>query len=553
MPKRLWPWKSQALVDWNAGPDDAAPAYVVETWQRKDIGTVERALTALLPQGASLEPLFPQADDRLDGDAFNLACFWRLRLPGPEFAVWSVSPYDLAYEIADLEGVRSVEPDLPSGLFGPGPTMFSGSGCWEPDSLCPTDRAWALRQIRAPEAWAYLHGQGLSQGKGLVIGQPDTGVADHDDLGAAVDLRLGCNLIEKCSLPMDPLAGAGLLGNPGHGTAVASVAVSRGSVLPKPAVPPGFGTGAPGAITGVSQDALVAPVRAIRSVVRVTQGRVAQAIEYCRRQGFPIISLSLGGLPLRALEAALGRAVADQRLVVCAAGNCVGLVVWPARYRTAISLGGSNEQRRPWKGSSRGPRVDVSAPAEFVWRAHREKPSDPVDRIGGGQGTSFATALTAGVAALWLNDRRDDLIAALPAGTRLQEAFRACLRATADRPPGWDLTRFGAGIVDAERLLRSGCTAAGRLVPSVTRESYAEQVLAVGAQLVSDGASAKLAALVTGIASAQDLEGADLGHESLALLTQAAWLESGGTLDAAHTYGIPLPQPSRRLRAALSR
>jgi hypothetical protein len=40
----------------------------------------------------------------------------------------------------------------------------------------------------------------------------------------------------------------------------------------------------------------------------------------------------------------------------------------------------------------------VSAPAELVWRAERQRPQDPTDGIGGGQGTSFAVALTAGVA-----------------------------------------------------------------------------------------------------------------------------------------------------------
>src|SRR5262249_5569915 len=73
------------------------------------------------------------------------------------------------------------------------------------------------------------------------------------------------------------------------------------------------------------------------------------------------------------------------------------------------------------------------------------------------QGTSFATALTAGVAALWLGHFTRAAVNAEASKRRMtgHHLFRSALRATA-RPPksgAWDSSQFGAGIVDAGALL----------------------------------------------------------------------------------------------------
>ena len=90
-------------------------------------------------------------------------------------------------------------------------------------------------------------------------------------------------------------------------------------------------------------------------------------------------------------------------VVLAAAGNCAIVVVWPARYDEVIAVAGINVRNEPWRGSCRGGAVDISAPAEFVPRAKRN-PADGggPNVVAGGQGTSFAVAITAGVAALWL-------------------------------------------------------------------------------------------------------------------------------------------------------
>ena len=67
-----------------------------------------------------------------------------------------------------------------------------------------------------------------------------------------------------------------------------------------------------------------------------------------------------------------------------------------AEIDDVIAVAGCNEQRKPWKGTCRGGSVDVTAPGELVWKAQFNPETGAAD-IDGGQGTSFAVALTAGV------------------------------------------------------------------------------------------------------------------------------------------------------------
>jgi len=75
---------------------------------------------------------------------------------------------------------------------------------------------------------------------------------------------------------------------------------------------------------------------------------------------------------------------------------------------------------------------------------------------GNGNGTSYATALCAGIAVLWLA-RHAAALDALYAGAPWARvaAFKSLLTAPGicETPPGWDTTRFGAGIYRADRLL----------------------------------------------------------------------------------------------------
>lgn len=389
-----------------------------------------------------LAPLFDEGDDALP--------FLRLDISGlhrPDRA----DLFEVAAALRAATSAETVEPDVGSGYYREGePDQDQGGAesinwtfwCWA--KRLPDDEDWAIKRIRAPEAWAYSQQQGRpAKGQDILVFQPDTGVVPtHTALphGSADDPR-SINLVEPGRKPIDLLKG-GL--NKAHGTGTGTTVVGVGSMR------------------GSAPDARLIPLRCIETVAVFDQSPIAQAIDHARRKGAHVITMSLGGVPSRALHAAVKQAVSQNVIVLAAAGNCVREVVWPARYAETIALGGTNERDEPWRGSSQGETVTVSAPGEFVRRADGNDTAQPPARVSGGQGTSFATALTAGVAALWLaHHGREELLQKLPAGHNLQQLFRKSLCDSADKPTGFDHERFGAGIVNALALLQRPPTLSG--------------------------------------------------------------------------------------------
>lgn len=355
--------------------------------------------------------------------------------------------FDYAASMRSALNARSVEPDLATDFFAmsamevpPEEAVESAVTwwCWADPEADRPEADWALRVSKVREAWEYSKDANKPDaGRDVVVFQPDTGVvAAHRQLppDILIDPR-AVSFIEPGFPASDPLDG-GM--NPGHGTGTGSVVASP--ITPK--------------LQGVAPRSTLVPLRCTRSVAVIDQSLIAQAIDYSRRNGAHVISLSLGGAPSAALHAAVAKAVRENAVLVAAAGNCVGAVVWPARYPESIAVGGINESLRPWRGSSRGRSVAFSAPAELVARAAVDNVADPLDGVGLGQGTSFAAAITAGVAALWIaHHGRDELIQMLPPDKTLQEMFRILVGVTAQVPQGFDRDQYGAGILDARRLL----------------------------------------------------------------------------------------------------
>lgn len=357
--------------------------------------------------------------------------------------------FEAGYKLIDAFGLQNIEPEVITNIYvEPDPSRAGSSeesvddfppGCWEAEDGRLEDRKrWALECMEVEAAWE-LSPEGQKQGTGIVIAQPDTGVTSHPEL-QGVEQKDPFDLLRNAADATDPLDYS--VGNASHGTKTGGVMVSP---LPEE-------------IAGSAPKAIHMPIRTIHSVVRLSQMRVAEAIHYAIDHGAHVITMSLGGAPSISLWFALRRAVRKNLIVLAAAGNCVQFVVYPARYNNCIAIGGSNFDREPWKGSCRGPSVAVSAPAENVYSAYTELIDGSMNySTKQCQGTSFAVALTAGVAACWLaHHGRDHLISeAQKRGETLNEMFRRLVRATASKPNGWNTARFGAGIVNARRLLEA--------------------------------------------------------------------------------------------------
>ena len=232
-------------------------------------------------------------------------------------------------------------------------------------------------------------------------------------------------------------------------------------------------------MSGVAPHALLIPIRTTESVVLFSMRGLRQAVDHAATHGAHVVSISLGG-PVPWLwhrNARSHRAVEAGTIVLAAAGNKVGFVVFPAAFDEVIAVAASNIRDEPWTGSSHGPAVDITAPGESVWRAQsmRQPSGQMAFAVGRGNGTSFAVATTAGVAALWISYHGwTDLVRRYGAGN-VARVFKQLLQATCRTPRGWNTSEYGPGIVDARRLLAAPfpATAPARKFRSGTRASVA--------------------------------------------------------------------------------
>lgn len=332
---------------------------------------------------------------------------------------------------------------------------------------------WHLQAARVPGAWSQINGGNFDSidWSGIKVGQIDTGFCEHPVLGwsggvsTTIDTANDRNLFPgDFSLTTyspddahDPLLGAP---NAGHGT-------RTGSVLA------GFSVRTQNADSmrgyfGAAPKVPYIPVRISDSIaISHVQAPLADAIKHLTSSGCRVITLSLG-FPLifgggvqRVVCDAINFAYDRGVIFVCAAGNIVRKVVAPAALGRTIAIGGSTSSDEAWTSSSRGSEVDVSAPAWPIYRASVDKDGNPT--YGFGDGTSFATALVAGVAALWLARHGTAIGLAYTAPWQVVAAFKKLLRDTARAPAGWDTSQFGTGIVDAAALLSAALPSATSL------------------------------------------------------------------------------------------
>ena len=313
--------------------------------------------------------------------------------------------------------------DLPLGECAP-----EWSGTWkEPPAGDPAvkDSKWSLgaQGANVVEAWQLFAAQNRTPGDGVIVGHPDTGYLPHPTLGKTL-LGKGFDFTGNHADALD-VSDEGNLQWPGHGTKTGSV-IAGGT---------DYRVNAKGvhAVSGVAPGARLMPLKVAHRVVLfdridLDMASLASAIHAASigdpnyvAQKAQVISISLGGAPSRSVQEAVATARAQNVIVIAAAGNQVPRlffgrgrreVVWPARYPEVSAIAASNASEKPWEGTSEGSKVSVSAPGQSVWVASQNR-SDGVsyDCVQMSTGTSYATATTAGIAALWLSYRAKDLAA----------------------------------------------------------------------------------------------------------------------------------------------
>lgn len=378
------------------------------------------AFAALTTAKSTVQPLGKGASDVLvafpEGKRISIANTWN--------AVHALLQHPL---VADCEpAVGYTLPPEPSRSAAR--SSGGGNDVHLPASM---PRDWSIKAVAADLAQTQF---GVT-GAGARVGHPDTGYTAHPQI-AGPQLRIadGYDFVDDDADPRDPMTGM----HPGHGTAT-------GSVI--------FSASAPD-LFGIAPGAELVPLRVSSSVIHFSFDNLVQALYRARDRGCHVVSMSLGGpWAGRSLSRAADALVADGMILTAAAGNHTKMVIFPALLDSVIAVAASNAGNKPWSGSASGAAIDITAPGESVWRAYAFKKNGVLKfDTQRSSGTSYATATTAGVCALWLQRHG---VAALRAryGARLASVFTTLLKAHCRPVPGWNTDRYGPGILDAVSLL----------------------------------------------------------------------------------------------------
>jgi len=367
----------------------------------------------------------------------------------PSFVVPGIEPSDPDLMLADEERRVAL------------PRSGSDGGLVNPD------HDWSLKLTKVIQAWNVTAPGGRQWGDGIVVGHPDTGYTTHPEIWGteAANRRvisgLGFDYIEGDHDALDVLDGS----FPGHGTSTASVIMSD----------IGTASGGWGGMSGVAPRARLVPYRVSKSVIHFSMKNVTKAIALAAAQGHHVVSMSLGGpFYSEALRRTIRGALDEGLILLAAAGNVWPWVVYPAAYDEVIAVAACDHLGQMWRSSATGSAVDVTAPGANVWVASARTGNPPKYRVVPSSGTSFAVAHVAGVAALWLAHHDRQKLIGRFGRKKLATVFRNLLVTSGvDTPPDWDLGNWGAGIVNAFKLLTAPLPSAPVGAPKARRAAAA--------------------------------------------------------------------------------
>ncbi|MEI8025706.1 MAG: S8 family serine peptidase [Pseudomonadota bacterium] len=312
---------------------------------------------------------------------------------------------------------------------------------------CDLDSNWALRAIHLKSALLRFEERNQVPGQDVVVAHIDTGISPHPALlGARIDLDRAYNFIDHSAHVFHRFTKYQFPKH-GHGTETLSLIAAPRKMIPENKT----------CISGVAPFASFIPLLATDSAIIGVGTRVAKAVVYAVDQGAHVINISLGDiLPMPELYEALRYAKNQGVIVIAAAGNGTGWIpVFPGVYPSVIAVGGVSEDLSPWGGATRGSYVAWSAPANGVPAAF----TNLVDKMliyswGESAGTSDATAMTSGIATLWLSYHGREALLARYGRSNLSERFRQLVESKGVwRPQDWPKIGYGAGIVDADKVL----------------------------------------------------------------------------------------------------
>jgi subtilisin family serine protease len=325
-----------------------------------------------------------------------------LRVPsGQECAALEMLRCDPRVAFAELDyAVHATEPQFPR----------------ETKELVPNDpdwpSQWGLAKIKAPAAWGFATGTA-----DVVIAVLDSGIQlNHQDLVDNLWINPGevpgNGLDDDGNGKVDDFQGwhfyhewngqvyiqkedNQVADDYGHGTHIAGIAGAK--------INNGIG------IAGMAGGSRLMTVKVLDQKGDGWYSDLVKGIIYAVDNGARIINLSMGGTPSsETLQEAVNYAHAHGVLVVAAAGNDGGAVLYPAACEHALAVA-ATDQNDAWANSNHSPELDAAAPGMNIYSTGW--PGDELTNCASGycskSGTSSATPHVAGLAALIWSARLD--------------------------------------------------------------------------------------------------------------------------------------------------
>lgn len=286
--------------------------------------------------------------------------------------------------------------------------------------------AWGVNRIDADLAWP-----AGNTGKGVPVAILDTGIdPTHPDLGVAGGVNFAGSTKDGSTNSADWNDGHG------HGTHVAGIVAARNNTI---------------GVVGVAPDATLYAVKVLSDAGSGYTSDIIQGLDWCAAHGIKVASMSLGGGGTTSLQAACDRAFSQGVVLVAAAGNSAGPVMYPAAYSSVIAVSATDSRDLRASFSNYGPQIAVAAPGVSIYSTYKGGSYASMS------GTSMACPHVSGAAAL-----------AWASGLTSAQAVRDRLTTTAEDlgAQGFD-TGFGYGLVDAQRAAGSSGGGGGGGTPPV--------------------------------------------------------------------------------------
>jgi type VII secretion-associated serine protease mycosin len=282
--------------------------------------------------------------------------------------------------------------------------------------------SWHLRALHIDQVHK------ITTGKGVVVGLVDSGVeATHPDLRGQVLKGAGFG---EAAGPE-----GGLVDSNGHGTGMAGTIVAKG--------------GGVNHALGIAPGAKILPARVKnRGEFSGAADDTVAGIRWVADHGAKVINISLAADrdPTQKEREAIAYALAKDIVVVAGAGNRpLGQqhVGTPAKIPGVIAVGATDSAGQLWSGSVTGPELAITAPGVNIITTGSKLAGSKTGYVGG-VGTSEATAIVSGAAAL--------VRAKFPALKAPDVINRLLVTADDAGPAGRD-EQYGFGKLDILRAL----------------------------------------------------------------------------------------------------